>query len=253
MHPTETNPQETVLENSPVSDTPDEMIDETVEVDPLSILTCSRLDRSGFKENDAVRLELIDEMWDALNSDDHFLCLDTEFTGGGESANRLIELGICETDREGHVVGGMNFRCNPHRRSCGGSIRVHGISDLELKQCKDFSFYAQEFLDYIRGRVLIVHDATSDITLLNEELARVYETPEKIQDICTVVDSLQLARLNPYSGKKFSIDALVHHYDLPGRQGHHCAYDDAYILARIMVEIYLDFEDIVEHGDWNQN
>lgn len=222
----------------------------TEEGTPLSVLTSSRLDKSGFKDDDEVRLSLIDEMWDVMNRDDHFLCLDTEFTGGNGQTNRLIELGICESDRSGSVVGGMSFRCNPHRRSEGQAQRVHGISDVELRGCKEFRHYSQELLDYIKGRVLIVHDATADIALLNDEFSRISDDPIKVQEICTVLDSVQLARLNPYSGKKFSIDALVDHYRLPGRSGHHCAYDDAHILCRIMSELYLDFEEIVEYGNW---
>ncbi|MDD7442158.1 MAG: exonuclease domain-containing protein [Sutterellaceae bacterium] len=219
---------------------------------PVSIFTASELDRSGALTENAVRLDEIRRLYPVVAGDGNHLFLDTEFTGSGGHQNRIIEVGVCEADANARETGGMQFRCNPHRRSTPGSRQIHGIMDFELRHCRDFSAYADDLLSYVEGRPVVVHDASSDIPLLNWEYSHALRTDFRLQDHCTVIDSLTLARLDPYSGGKFSLDALSEWYGTRTRKGFHNAYDDATILSEVYREILLDLEAVIRDGGWDE-
>jgi DNA polymerase-3 subunit epsilon len=161
--------------------------------------------------------------------------LDTETTGLNASlGDRIIELGCIEVLNRRITGNHFHHYVNPERRSEDGALKVHGITQEFLEDKPKFSEIAAEFLDYIQGAELVIHNAAFDVEFLNLELARIGLPP--IEEHCAaVVDSLRLAReLHP--GKKNSLDALCERYQIDHAQRTlHGALLDAALLA----EVYL--------------
>src|SRR5258708_15013106 len=141
--------------------------------------------------------------------------LDTETTGlNAGLGDRIIELGCIEVLSR-RVTGNHFHRyINPERESEEGALKVHGINQEFLQDNPKFREIAAEFLDYIHGAELVIHNAAFDVKFLNLELGRLGLQP--IEAHCSgVVDSLNIAReLHP--GEKNSLHALcerdqVHH------------------------------------------
>lgn len=140
---------------------------------------------------------------------------------------RLIEVGLVETDVEQNITGGLHFRCNPHRRSQARARRVHGIQDCELEHCPEFAARADELLEAVRGKTVVIHDRTMDLLWLNRELQATRPGAPRFEDCCTVIDSFVLARAVPSERRRNGLDALLEWYGLGARGGHHDAYGDA--------------------------
>jgi len=161
--------------------------------------------------------------------------LDTETTGlNAALGDRIIELGCIEVLNR-RVTGNHFHRyVNPERRSEDGALKVHGITQEFLEDKPKFREIAAEFLDYIRGAELVIHNAAFDVEFLNLELARIGQAP--IDEHCAaVVDSLKLAReLHP--GKKNSLDALCERYQVDHA---HRTLHGALLDAALLAEAYL--------------
>ncbi len=165
------------------------------------------------------------------------IVLDTETTGLEHSdGHRIIEIGCLEindrriTDRHYHVY------LNPERAVEGGALQVHGITDEFLSDKPRFVDVADEFLAYIDGAELIIHNAPFDVGFLDAELNRLQKDQAvKIADIATILDTVVLAReLHP--GQRVSLDALCKRYEIDNsRRDLHGALLDAELLA----EVYL--------------
>ena len=163
------------------------------------------------------------------------IVLDTETTGlEPELGHRVIELGAVELLNRRPTGNHFHYYVNPERQSDEAALQVHGISDEFLLDKPKFREIAAEFLDYISGAELIIHNAAFDIAFLNSELARVGLPP--ICDCCpTVIDSWQLAReLHP--GKRNGLNALCDRYaiDNSARTLHGALLD-----AQLLAEVYL--------------
>jgi DNA polymerase-3 subunit epsilon len=161
--------------------------------------------------------------------------LDTETTGlNAGLGDRIVELGCIEILNR-RVTGNHFHRyINPERESEIGALKVHGITNEFLQDKPKFYEIAAEFLDYIQGAELVIHNAAFDVEFLNLELGKLGQPP--IAEHCSsVVDSLALAReLHP--GKKNSLDALCERYQVDHAQRTlHGALLDASLLA----EVYL--------------
>jgi DNA polymerase-3 subunit epsilon len=161
--------------------------------------------------------------------------LDTETTGLNASlGDRIVELGCIEVANRRVTGNHFHHYVNPERRSEDGALKVHGITQEFLEDKPKFREIAAEFLDYIRGAELVIHNAAFDIEFLNLELARIGQPP--IEEHCTaVVDSLKLAReLHP--GKKNSLDALCERYQVDNA---HRTLHGALLDAALLAEVYL--------------
>jgi DNA polymerase-3 subunit epsilon len=161
--------------------------------------------------------------------------LDTETTGLNASlGDRVIELGCIEVANRRVTGNHFHHYINPERKSEDGALRVHGITQEFLEDKPKFREIAAEFLDYIRGAELVIHNAAFDVEFLNLELARVGHPP--IEEHCAaVVDSLKLAReLHP--GKKNSLDALCERYQIAHA---HRTLHGALLDAALLAEVYL--------------
>jgi DNA polymerase-3 subunit epsilon len=164
------------------------------------------------------------------------IVLDTETTGLEISdGNRLIEIGGIEL-LERRITGRQfHYYLQPQRSIEEGALEVHGITEEFLQDKPLFAEIAAEFLDFIQGAELIIHNAAFDLGFLDAELAMLPEPPGQVIQFATVVDTLELAReLHP--GQRNSLDALCKRYEIDNsNRSLHGALLDAQILA----EVYL--------------
>lgn len=160
--------------------------------------------------------------------------LDTETTGlEPDQGHRVIEIGAVEVSAR--RLSGRHFHryLNPHRDIDDAAIEVHGITTEFLSDKPDFEDVAKEFLGFIDGADLVIHNAGFDVSFLDRELSLLDPVPGRIADFCTVTDSLALAR-HKHPGQKNNLDALCRRYGIDNSQRDlHGALLDAEILADV--------------------
>ena len=158
------------------------------------------------------------------------IILDTETTGTSpEEGHRIIEIGcVVITDR---IITNNNYQqyIKPDR-SVGDSFKVHEISDEFLADKPEFPDIADEFLAFVRGKTLVIHNAAFDVGFLDYELERMGR-PERIGEICEIIDTLEMSRqMNPSA--RHSLDAICRRYNIDtSSRVKHGALLDASILA----------------------
>ena len=131
--------------------------------------------------------------------------LDTETTGLSISQkHRIVEIGCIELNNQ--IPTSKKFHCylNPERKVSEKALEVHGYTDEFLSDKKKFKEIADEFLDFIKGKKIIIHNAEFDIGHLNNELSL---AGKNIIDKSVIVDTLDIAR-SRYPGSGISLDAL---------------------------------------------
>ncbi len=161
------------------------------------------------------------------------IVLDTETTGLETSQDhRIIEIGCVELiDRK---LSGRHYHqyINPERDIDVGAMEVHGISNEFLADKPVFSQIVDEFLSFIDGAELVIHNAPFDIGFINHELAKL-QNREPVHELCKVVDTLVMAR-QKHPGQKNNLDALCRRYGVDNSQRNlHGALLDAEILADV--------------------
>ena len=161
------------------------------------------------------------------------LILDTETTGiSPESGHRVIEIGVVEIiDRR---VTGNDYQTylNPERKIDPASIPIHGITDDFVSDKPNFSEVISEFIDYIEGSEVIMHNAPFDSSFINKEL-ELLGYKDRLEDLCQITDSLTIAR-EKHPGQRNSLDALINRYEVDGSSRDlHGALIDAKLLARV--------------------
>lgn len=163
--------------------------------------------------------------------------LDTETTGLEPSqGHRIIEIGCVElVDRK---LTGRHYHqyINPEREVDAGAMEVHGITNQYLADKPLFHQISQEFLKFIDGAELVIHNAPFDVGFIDHEFKLLAtKSPGKVVDYCSVVDSLVMARQR-HPGQRNSLDALCSRYEVDNSaRDLHGALLDAEILA----EVYL--------------
>ena len=160
--------------------------------------------------------------------------LDTETTGlDPAQGHRIIEIGAVELVNRRKTHNRYHQYLQPDRDIEAGAIEVHGITQEFLADKPRFPVIAQDLLGFIGGAELIIHNAPFDVGFLNAELQRAGEQWGKVEDRCTVLDTLALARqLHP--GQGCSLDALCKRYNIDNSQRElHGALLDAEILADV--------------------
>ncbi len=163
------------------------------------------------------------------------IVLDTETTGLElASGHRIIEIGCIELVHRRPSGRSWQRYLRPEREVEAGALAVHGITSEFLASQPRFADVAEEFLGFIEGAELVIHNAEFDVAFLDAELARA-GTGRTIAEVCRVLDTLALARrLHP--GQRNSLDALCKRYkvDNSERELHGALLD-----ARILVDVYL--------------
>jgi DNA polymerase-3 subunit epsilon len=162
------------------------------------------------------------------------IVLDTETTGlEPADGHRIIEIGCVEL-LERRVTGNTYHQyIQPDRQIDAGAIEVHGITNESLADKPRFADVVDEFLDFVRGAELIIHNAPFDVGFLDHEFGLLKTPPGTVADHCTVLDTLALARrLHP--GQRNNLDALCRRYEIDNSQRDlHGALLDAEILADV--------------------
>ncbi|CAC9435162.1 DNA polymerase III subunit epsilon [bacterium endosymbiont of Bathymodiolus sp. 5 South] len=161
------------------------------------------------------------------------IVLDTETTGIEPSeGHRIIEIGCTEiVDREIIENNEYHQYIQPERL-VGDSERIHGIKDSFLKNKPKFEEIAEEFLEYIEGATLVIHNAPFDLGFLNHELQRM-GVEQTIEDNCTIIDSLEISK-QQRPGGMHNLDALCRRFEIDASaRTVHGALLDAQILAQV--------------------
>lgn len=160
------------------------------------------------------------------------IVLDTETTGlEPRLGHRIIEIGCVEViDRK--VTGNRYHQyINPEREIDEGAVEVHGITTAFLADKPRFIDIVDDFLSFIRGAELVIHNAPFDVGFIDHELSLLNQEQHHVANICSVMDTLVLAR-KMHPGQKNNLDALCKRYDIDNSQRDlHGALLDAEILA----------------------
>ena len=162
------------------------------------------------------------------------IILDTETTGlSVKDGHRLVEIGCIEL--ENLIPTKNKFHCylNPERKVSEKALEVHGYTDEFLSSKKKFKEIVQEFLDFVDGKRLIIHNAEFDLSHLNNELKIIGQKTLKNE----IVDTLQLAR-DKYPGSSISLDALCKRYRIDNsKRVQHTALIDCDLLSKVYINL----------------
>jgi DNA polymerase III subunit epsilon len=165
------------------------------------------------------------------------IVLDTETTGlEAARGHRIIEIGCVEL--ENRRASGRHFHSylNPEREVDEGARAVHGLSFADLAAKPRFAEVVEEFMQFISGAELIIHNAAFDVGFLDAEFGRLARDPPlRTETLCTVLDTLDLAR-QIHPGQRNNLDALCKRY---GIDNSHRELHGALLDARILADVYL--------------
>ncbi len=161
------------------------------------------------------------------------LILDTETTGiSPESGHRVIEIGVVEIIDRSLTGNDYQTYLNPDRKIDPVTIPIHGITDDFVSDKPKFSEVISEFIEYIEGSEVIMHNASFDSSFINKEL-ELLGYKDRLEDLCQITDSLIIAR-EKHPGQRNSLDALINRYEVDGSSRDlHGALIDAKLLARV--------------------
>ena len=162
------------------------------------------------------------------------IVLDTETTGiSVKDGHRIVEIGCIEL--ENLIPTKNKFHCylNPERKVSEQAFKVHGYSDEFLSKQKKFNEIVDEFLEFIKDKRLIIHNAEFDLAHLNNELKLLGS--EKVDN--EVIDTLVLAR-DKFPGSQISLDALCKRFRIDNsRRVTHTALIDCDLLAKVYINL----------------
>ncbi len=162
------------------------------------------------------------------------IVLDTETTGiQVEQGHRIIEIGCVELLNR--KVTEKKFHCylNPQRAVDGGAQAIHGLSAAFLADKPLFADIAQEFIAFVEGAELIIHNAPFDVGFINAELQLCKKNWRPLTEYCRILDTLTLAR-KLHAGLRNNLDALCKRYGVDNaHREYHGALLDAYLLAQV--------------------
>lgn len=161
------------------------------------------------------------------------IVLDTETTGlNHEEGHRIIEIGCVEIFERRLTGNHYHIYLNPEREIEEGAFKVHGISTEFLQDKPLFSDVVHEFIAFIEGAELIIHNAVFDVGFINKELL-LLNWPNELHHHCAILDTLVLAR-EKHPGQRNSLDALCKRYEVDNSNRQlHGALLDAEILASV--------------------
>ena len=162
------------------------------------------------------------------------IVLDTETTGiSVKEGHRIVEIGCIEL--ENLIPTKNKFHCylNPERKVSEKALEIHGYSDEFLSKQKKFNEIVDEFLNFINGKKLIIHNAEFDLAHINHEL----ELLERKKIDNQVIDTLSLAR-EKFPGSSISLDALCKRYRIDNsKRVQHTALVDCDLLSKVYINL----------------
>ncbi len=164
------------------------------------------------------------------------IVLDTETTGlEPHLGHKIIEIGCVEL--EDRILTGNQFHqyLQPDREIDEAAMDVHGITNEFLEDKPRFGDIAQDFIDYVSGAELIIHNAPFDVGFIDHELSQLDGDWGKLTDYCSIIDSLVLAK-KMHPGQRNSLDALCKRYEIDNS---HRELHGALLDAEILSDVYL--------------
>ena len=179
------------------------------------------------------------------------IVLDTETTGlSVRDGHRIVEIGCIELDNLIPTKNIFHFYLNPERKVSDKAFEVHGYSDEFLSTKQKFIEIADDFLNFIEDKKIIIHNAEFDIGHLNNELALIGK--QKINN-ANVIDTLELAR-NKFPGSGISLDALCKRFRIDNsKREKHTALIDCELLAKVYINLIDQKEPTLDLSDNNQS
>jgi len=163
------------------------------------------------------------------------IVLDTETTGlEVKEGHRIVEIGCIELENQ--IPTSKKFHCylNPERKVSEKAFKIHGYSDEFLSTQKKFLDVCDEFLNFIKDKKLIIHNAEFDLSHLNNELLLIDK--EKI-DKKNIIDTLELAR-DKFPGSQINLDALCKRFRIDNsRRVKHTALVDCELLSKVYINL----------------
>jgi len=163
--------------------------------------------------------------------------LDTETTGLSTTAkHRIVEIGCIELENQIPTNKIFHEYLNPQRAVSEDAYKIHGYSDKFLSNKKTFPEIAEGFLDFIKDKKIIIHNAPFDLSFLNYELKLINQ---KMIDKTNIVDTLEIAR-QKYPGSQNSLDALCKRFNVNNskREKHNALVD-----CQLLKEVYINLID----------
>ena len=177
--------------------------------------------------------------------------LDTETTGlSVKDGHRIVEIGCIEIDNL--IPTSKKFHCylNPERKVSEKALEVHGYTDKFLSDKKKFKEIVDEFLKFIDGKKLVIHNAEFDIAHLNNELEIVGK--KKIEKK-NIIDTLDIAR-DKFPGSQISLDALCKRYRIDNsKRTKHTALIDCELLTKVYINLLDQKEPSLNFETNNEN
>ena len=175
------------------------------------------------------------------------IVLDTETTGlSVKEGHRIVEIGCIEIE---NLIPTKNvFHCylNPERKVSESALKVHGYTDEFLADKKKFKDIADDFLKFIEGKKLIIHNAEFDIGHLNNELSLINKENISKENI---IDTLEIAR-NKFPGSGVSLDALCKRYRIDNsKREKHTAIIDCELLSKVYINLIDQKEPVFQFMD----
>jgi DNA polymerase-3 subunit epsilon len=164
------------------------------------------------------------------------IVLDTETTGLEPSqGHRIIEIGCVELNNRKLTGNNYHQYLLPDREIDEAAIEVHGITNEFLNDKPRYEDVADDFLEYIKGAELIIHNAPFDVGFINNEFTLLNNGWSGLYDHCAVIDTLSLAR-KMHPGQKNNLNALCRRYDIDNS---HRELHGALLDAEILADVYL--------------
>ena len=164
------------------------------------------------------------------------IVLDTETTGlEVNQGHRIIEIGCVELVNRRITGRHYHQYIQPEREIDAGALEVHGITPEFLLGKPTFDEIGSEFLAFVEGAELVIHNAPFDVGFIDAELDRLEPHTGKLESVCGVIDTLQMARHKP-PGQRNNLDALCQRYEIDNTSR---TLHGALLDAEILAEVYL--------------
>ena len=167
-----------------------------------------------------------------------YIVLDTETTGlEVKAGHRVIEIGAVLLNNRKKSEEHFHTYLNPMRLIDEEATQVHGITNEDLNNQPLFEDIAEEFIEFVDGATLVIHNAQFDVGFLNNELKLTSSIMPNLEEICTIEDSLKMAK-DMFPGQRNSLDALIKRFNIKGYDRElHGGLKDANILADIYLHL----------------
>ncbi len=162
------------------------------------------------------------------------IVLDTETTGiSVKEGHRIVEIGCIELEDLIPTKNKFHYYLNPERKVSEQALKIHGYTDDFLSKQKKFREISSEFLEFIKNKKLIIHNAEFDLSHLNNELKLLGISEIKNE----IIDTLNLAR-DKFPGSQVSLDALCKRFRIDNsKRTNHTALIDCDLLAKVYVNL----------------